>query len=390
MTSVVDTSVKNFNSGMIGAPVLNGTAGSLIAVLNACLITGFDTKVATSLVVSGGVATLSFTGTHSAAVDSVVLVAGSSIAALNGEQKVTVIGSGVAKFATAAADGTASGTVSFKMAPAGWLQPFVGTNLAVYKSADLASTGMSIRIDDTGTTSARVVGYEQMTDVSTGTGQFPTNTDISGGGYIPKSNAASATAVRWYVVADGRGMVLSLVPYSATAAVAQAAQNRYIGDVLAFRPGGDPFAFSIGYGVNANYNGTNGLIDGAGITCAMPRAYHGLGGSVLHGSYPYTGSLVFSGVDTMLGAFPSEVDGGLRLSKRYLAVGANAAPRGDIPGVYTVPQSNVGASLVSGNVVNGTGATAGRRLLALSSGVGVGAPSSAYGPIMVDITGPWR
>lgn len=390
MASVVDTSVKHFHSGMAGAPVLNGVAGSLIALLDACLVNGFDTKAATSLVVAGGVATLSFAGTHSATVDSVVLVAGSSIAALNGEQKVTALDASQVKFATAAADGTATGTITFKMAPAGWLKPFAGTNLAAYKSADPASTGMFLRIDDTGTTACRVVGYEQMTDINTGVGMFPSASDITGGGYIAKSTTATATAVQWYVVSDGRGMLLSVVPYSATSVVARAAQNRYIGDILPFRPGGDPFAFSLGCSTSGSYNSGTGIIDSPGLTQAMPRAYHGLGGPVLHSSYAYTGNTSYSGVDTTLGSFPSDVDGGLRLSRRYLVTGPMAAPRGDLPGVYTIPQTNVGASLSTGNIVNGTGDVAGRRLLALSSGSASAAPSSAYGPIMVDITGPWR
>ena len=94
MTSVVDTSVKHFHSAMVGAPILNGQAGSMIALLNACLKDGFDIKVATSLTVDSGVATLAFTGSHSATVESVVLVAGSSVADLNGEQKITAIGGG--------------------------------------------------------------------------------------------------------------------------------------------------------------------------------------------------------------------------------------------------------------------------------------------------------
>ena len=116
MTSPVDTSVKHFHSDMLNAPVLSGTAGSLISVLDACLVNGFDLKSATGLVVAGGVATLSFSGTHSATVGSVILVAGSSITALNGEQKVTEVASGVVRFATDEADATASGTITFKMA----------------------------------------------------------------------------------------------------------------------------------------------------------------------------------------------------------------------------------------------------------------------------------
>ncbi|EPD32955.1 hypothetical protein HMPREF9701_06413, partial [Delftia acidovorans CCUG 274B] len=56
MASPVDTSVKHFLSSMTGAPVLSGTVGSMIALLDALLVTGFDTKTLTSLTVVGGVA----------------------------------------------------------------------------------------------------------------------------------------------------------------------------------------------------------------------------------------------------------------------------------------------------------------------------------------------
>ena len=50
-------SVKWFTSDMRGAPVVSGTAGTLIAMLDACLVTGFGVVTATSVTVSGGVAT---------------------------------------------------------------------------------------------------------------------------------------------------------------------------------------------------------------------------------------------------------------------------------------------------------------------------------------------
>lgn len=37
-----DTSVKYLHSAMPGAPVLSGTAGSLISVLDACLVNGLS------------------------------------------------------------------------------------------------------------------------------------------------------------------------------------------------------------------------------------------------------------------------------------------------------------------------------------------------------------
>lgn len=392
MTSVVDTSVKHFHNVMVGAPVLNGVAGALIGVLDACLVTGFDIKAATSLVVVDGVATLSFSGSHSATVDSVVLVAGSSIDALNGEQKVTAIASGVVKFATAQANATASGTITFKMAPAGWVKAFTGTNLAAYKSLDPASTGMYFRVDDTGTTAARVVGYEVMTDINTGVGPFPTAAQMSGGGYLNKSGVANANAVKWNVTADSRGFYLSVAAESAAAAMSYGANTRYIGDIIAFRPGGDPYAFGIGYSTSASTTNYAGIVDANGVVFATPRSYTGLGSSKLHLTLAYTGSPASqSGLDTLLGTFPGDIDGGLRLSRRFVAEGASLPPRGDLPGLFTSPQNQLGLFYLTNSIVSGSGEFSGRKLIAVNSPATTTlVPSSGVGCLFIDITGPWR
>ena len=212
MASVVDTSVKNFNSTMSGAPALSGTVGTLVALLDALLVNGFDVKTATGLTVSGGVASMAFTGSHSAQLDTVISIAGitGTYASLNGEQKVTAVAAGVVRFATTLPDGAASGTITFKMAPAGFEKPFAKPNVGVYRSLDPASTRMLLRVDDTGAQVARVVGYEAMSDVDTGVGVFPTAAQIAGGGYWSKSTQASAAAVGWNLVADGRTFYLSI------------------------------------------------------------------------------------------------------------------------------------------------------------------------------------
>jgi hypothetical protein len=390
MTSVVDTSVKHFHNVMVGAPVLSGTEGALIAVLDACLVTGFDTKSATSLVVAGGVATLAFSGSHSATVDSVVLVAGSSIAALNGEQKVTAIGAGVVRFATSEADATASGTITFKMAPAGWQKLFGGTNKAVYKSLDVLSTGMCIRIDDSGTTTARVVGYEAMTDVDTGTGPFPMPSQFALGGYLPKSSVASANAVKWNITADSRGVYLSVAGYSASNANAWGAVTRYMGDIISTKPGGDPYAFVIGITNSVTYSDMSGSIDNysAGDQYT-PRGFTGLGAAKAHVCTSYTGAAsAASGRDNLFGLFPSEIDGGLRLARKYLY---DTSVRGDFPGVFYCPQNYVGLYYGTNMVVRGTVGAEDRNLLTVSSTPSANTwPSNAIGALFFDITGPWR
>lgn len=390
MASPVDTSVKHFLSTMVGAPVLNGVAGSMIAVLDAYLVTGFDIKAATTLVVAAGVATLSFSGSHSATVDSVILVSGvgGGLMALNGEQKVTAIAAGQIKFATAAADGTAAGSIAFKMAPAGWEKPFFGTNLAVYRSQDVLGTRMYVRVDDTGTTACRVVGYETMIDANTGSAPFPAAAQISGGGSWPKSGSTDATARPWVLVADGRKFYLHVCPTGLGGATFG------FGDDLAARPGGDPYACSLSVSFQyflANMN--QGAFDTPAVqSVALPRNYTGLGSSSLHAAYPFTGNAGYlSGADGTLGAFPSEVDGSLRLAPRFLAI-PGKAPRSNLPGLYHVPQAEAFSTFKRGDIIPGTGALTGRKLMAVNTTTALTAsPTTANtGVSFIDITGPWR
>jgi len=204
--------MKFYHSAMGGAPSMTGTVGATIGVLDACLKDGFGLKSVTSLVVSGGVATATVGTGHPGVVNGPVLIAGSSISALNGDQVVTSATSTTVSWATAAADGTATGTITLKASPLGWTKPFSGTNLAAYKPSSVAATGCYLRVDDTAAQVTRVVGYETMTDIATGANPFPTAAQFSGGLYWPKSNTADSAARPWFLVGDDRIFYLYVAP----------------------------------------------------------------------------------------------------------------------------------------------------------------------------------
>jgi hypothetical protein len=398
-----DTSVKFFHSGMANAPVLNGVAGSLISLLDACLKDGFDTKTLTSLVVAAGVATATYAGTHSAVQDAVVLIAGvtggpTGYATMNGEQKVTAKPSATqVQWATTLPDGTYTGTVTMKMAPAGWLKPFSGTNLAAYKSGAPESTGCLLRVDDTNAQYARVVGYESMSDINTGVGAFPTSTQMSGGGYWPKAMASNTTAVPWSIVCDGRIFYLNVLPGVASVANYLGGSIRGFGDVVPYKPGGDAYACVLNYSVN---NSVQNMYDGSWAACsefltAMPRAYTGLGSCVLHSVYPYIGAgagLHYSGISNIICPFPSVIDGSLILTNKYVQQ-SGGSPRGLMPGILNCPQSLVWNTFKHNDRVPGSGAYAGKTLLAAStvtSNTFTSTDASNIGAVFFDITGPWR
>lgn len=402
MPSVVDTSVKFFKSTMAGAPVLTGTAGSLLALLDAVLVDGFDLKTATSLAVNNGVATLTFTGTHSAEVDAVIEVAGSSIAALNGQQKVTGKTATTVTFATNASNGTASGTITFRMAPLGWGKAFSGANKAAYRSSDVTGSRFYLRLDDTDAQIGRVRGFETMSDVDTGTGGFPLAAQIPNGNpnlVWGKSWSAGSTPVPWTVIGDSKMFFICSAAYASNGG------PRYVsgmlhgfGDMIPYRPSGDVWACALA----ASDQGTSwqsypqyGVFDRADNAIWTPRNFTGIGSSYAMQSFPYTGGPnTQSGQDTSLGYFPSPVDGSLRLSKHFLRqFNAAAAPRCEVPGMLRIAQASVYGQINHHDVAAGANELAGRKLLGVSASSmtndSIGSPGSTP-LVMFDITGPWR
>lgn len=370
------TSVKYFTSDMAGAPPLSATAGALIALLDACLVDGFGMITATSLTVAAGVATLAFSGASPALLDSVILVAGSSIAELNGEQRVSARGAGTVSFATSAADGTASGTITFKLAPAGFSKAYAGTNKAAYRSvhAQAAGGGLCLRVDDSGTTVARVVGYEAMTDVDTGTGPFPTAAQISGGAYWPKAHNTTGTRT-WAVVADGRAFYLYVQPTSGNTAGSLLG----FGDLVPQREGDAWGVFLAGH-ASALFTGGAGCLSAvasaAAATLALPRAANGLGAAVpgYVMSALRTAGVSGHATGSQFATYPNPADAGLLLMPAWCMADGM---RGRLPGLWHTPQAVVGFDVLATQAAPGY----------LPVGTLV---AGAAGVAFVDVVGGWR
>ena len=390
--------VKWFTNNMRGAPTLSGTPSALIALLDACLITGFGPVTPTGITIAGGIATATLPSGQSFDEHAVVLVSGATPATLNGEARVLTSSSTQITFATTAADGAASGSIEIRYAPVGgWEKKFSGTNLAVYRSTDPQSNGHHLRVDDAGTTTARVRGCETMTDVNTGAGPFPTDAHMSGGGYWHKSTQANATPARWRLFADSRMVLPAVAAGTAASGTMLAAPLRGFGEPIALRPSGDAWGTVLACGGSsagqANFgaldvNAVSGTVNGM---VALPRAVVGLGGSINTVNAPLVGtnSTTFSGNDPTLGAFPSDVDGQLKLCRRFIReTAANNGPRSLVPGLLHVPQSGLVSVVSDGDIVIGQGDLAGRRLMAIHTGSSYA--GGAVGVYFVDITGPWR
>ena len=380
------TSVKYFDWTMTGAPVLNNGASSGLGVLDACLADGFGLQSATSVVVSGGVATATFATTPSNRRGTVALVAGATPAVLNGEQRVTASGANTISWATTAPDGVATGTITVKVAPLGWAKAFTGTNLRCYKITDPAGTGCYLRVSDPAGDTMRLTAYTAMTAVSTGTGPFPTAAQVPGGvGWGKTHVAAVGSDPRpWYVVGDERSFYFCNVPNFSGA--------MFFGDILPNKSGDAYACFLTGAtsGDNPQYTALNmdgTVLLGDGQHGWLARSDTGLGtsrpGGKLHGAS--LTSAVWAGSAQWAAVYPNRADNSLRTSP--MVVYSDACYRGRLPGLH-LPAMDCAGYFTRGDVIPGTDDLAGRELWAFRHD---GANNHNFqATAFFDITGPWR
>lgn len=394
------TAVKYFRSTMPGAPVLSGQAGAMLAVLDACLVNGFGLKSVDTLVVAGGMATANISTGSPAVAGDVVLVAGAAPAGLNGEKKViSATGITVVYDATGIGNQTATGAVSMKIAPAGWSNTAVaaGTNVKAYKPTDTAALGTLLRVDDTGTNDARVVGYETMSDINTGTGRFPTALQVPGGGWWPKSRDANTVPRAWTLIADSRGFYIH--PQHDLSAFPGRGNLSYFGDVLPVSSIDAFHSTLVEVGVTA-VNSLNNMFatslayasSSAGTTTNAvwaTRSYTGLGSAVQCGktyNHVTASSGGQSGAADRAGAipYPNGPDQSLLLTATHMFEVATFTLRGDFPGVYASPQA-IPDVFSTGDDVGDIASLPDRKVVCLT-GYGFNYNSKMF----VDVTGPWR
>lgn len=392
--------VKWIHSGMRGAPQISGTDGTLIAALDAFLLNGFGQVTALSVTVSGGIATAALNAGQSFDKHAVVLVEGATTpAALNGEARVLTATNSSITWATSAPDGAATGVVTIKVAPVGqWEKVFSAANKAVYRSTDTQGARFYYRIDDSGTTAARLRGFESMSDIDTGAGLFPTDVQINGGGYLPKSTNANATAVSYQMVADSRAVLVAVAAASSTNATYRTAPVRGFGSMIPIALEGDAWAEVVSCATVALPSTSFGAFDAAvstgNLSIFAARPAGGIGSSVAADARSYAanmGNTANSGADGMMGSVASAPNGRLMYSRRYITQGSDAAPRAEIPGVLYIPQSGALSYISPGDVITGSGAMQGRLLLAVGNRpANSNISAAATGVTLLDISGPWR
>ncbi len=383
-----------------GAPTLNGQAGSLITVLDACLKDGYGSRGMGAMTQTAGICQATVGSNHGLLPGQALLIAGADQAAYNGEQKILSVGFNTVTFAVPS--GTVSpatgASITFKLAPLGWTKLFSGTNLAAYRCASPQYIGPYLRVDDNpvvfGLTNrvARVQGYEAMSDINTGTGLFPTTTQIN----LPlwlKSYVADSTARPWAIFGDDRCFYLWTCPNTIYTPNSNG-QIVFFGDLDA-PPGIDSFATCLTAVASDQTSSGSAITDCMGYSVAsasythyFPRPPNGLGGSVRGGHVAamfsasgYSGQ----GWASVLG-YPNGSDNALLLHPVYGFT--QGSLRGTHPGLLHTGQNLGATNFTSMQVIDGARALAGRKLMY----VPVCLPQGTYvnGAVFFDLTGPWR
>lgn len=335
----MSTDVKYFHSEMPGAPaeLSYATAGTAIAMFDACLVNGFGLVTASSVVVENNICTMTFPSGHSFSQYVVAEVAGATPSALNGQHRIISTTTNTASFEITLADQTATGTVTAKVAAAGWEKAFSGTNIGVYRSPKPSSTRLFFRVEDANANSYtyRVDGYETMTDANTGTGLFrPTHFHF-------QKNISSGGTRKWFVIANASMVYvghLSMGDNTAAYAVG------CFGDIKS-RKSNDAYRGFVRGNFSSNTSNGHGpgnsIFDAnpIGTTGAYARDWTGIG-SQRAGQFAETATATAaSQPGNSIGApYPNGPDYGLLL-RPLISCESDRTVRGWAPGLYVAEQN---------------------------------------------------
>lgn len=142
---VASTDIKFYVHTNTNAPQLQNEFGSMINVLDACLINGINIGTVSSLTASGTTVTALFSSAHNLMRYQVIKITGATQPEFNGEHRIlTVPNTQSVTFELAAEPSatTATGTIAVSLPPLGWERPFSSTNpnsggKAAYRSTNL-------------------------------------------------------------------------------------------------------------------------------------------------------------------------------------------------------------------------------------------------------------
>lgn len=337
--------VRVYRSTDYGHPVLTGTAGDLFKVIDA-LVDGYGDNSISALTQTGGVATATCVNAHGMVLgrSAIRKISGANETGYNKEVAVTSTGTNTFTYPVAGGTpSTATGAPSVRCDGSGWTRPFprVG-NIGVYRQPTAGANGRYLRIDDNAVANiARVVGYETMASLSSGTNAFPTETQFPGGMYFGKSSSSDAVERNWNLYCNGA--IFYLVVNVSGVSDWASAQALAFGDYTTYTSG-DAYNTLIVGGTAASvtasvFSSISATLNTSQVGHFSARSFSQIGTSVAmcKGSDTFKAMGASSlGVGGM--PYPSSVDGGLYVAPVFLGETAspvmNSVIRGVLPGVY--------------------------------------------------------
>lgn len=385
--------VRYLHSDMVGAPTLFG-AGTMIALLDACLLNGFNLVSLDSLTYNSGANEVTGTVASGHGFDDqvVIAVSGANEPEYNGDQQIRVVDANTFTYTPAAApSGAATGTLQAKVAAldGAWTKPFSGTDLAAYQTGQPEATGLYLRIDDTDAYNAQVRGYEAMTGIDTHSGPFPSMTQHDASSYVWRrtNNTDQGTypEAPWVLIGDDVFFYLAVAWYVTNGTYQGRSDVYCFGDFPSYL-GTDSYNCLIlaSYSETPSFPGhvQNWCNLSADDGKLIARSYDQMTKAV---NFSNSGSSISSAQGRGGGAYPSPVSGGLHLHRPVLIhepPGAANPIRGILPGVFHVIQD---LPLTHQTVLENVTGASGKRILLVASAYGSNDARSAF-----DITGPWR
>lgn len=388
--------VKVISSTHTGAPSLQGVANSLIALLDACLVNGFNSQSVTSITRAGSTATLTTPAAHNFVTGQVVNVSGAGQTEYNGDFPITSVTSTTFNYTVTGTPVTpATGTITVKAAPLGFTKSYFDTNKAVYRSSDVGGTRFYLRVLDDGTTGsttkcAAIRGYETMTTVDSGTGDFPTSAQVVAGLTVWKSSTTDTTNRSWVLVGDSRAFYLFVAWH---ASYLSSYSGYFFGDINSHKTGDAYHCLICGSttttqpttpeGSNAFHVLRSNLTASTSSGKYIAREHNQIGTAVLAdfiGDYAGAHGTTSCGFGTMM-AYPAPSNNGLYISP--VSVAYSSLVRGNMPGMYhPLHQRPLGHLGSTDSIVGLTGRTV-KSIATPGSGANTG-------ETCFDTTGPWR
>lgn len=427
--------VKFYTSSHQGAPQLTNAWGDLVALLDACLVNGFNSKTITALTSVGGVATATIGAGHLNVVDQILTVAGADQAEYNGEVKVLSVNATQFTYAitgSPASPATTGSSMTAKVSPLGFAKAFTGTNKGAYRSPNVLSNRPYLRVDNsldaayttTYAKKGKVTMAEGMTDIDTFTGArapydatVPTKNEAASGSgasvidgwykwYYARSTSNGSDSFgggtagnrNWVLVGDDRGfyLITSHEPSSTQRVVYT------FSDFASYRPG-DGFNTLLtatemysAANVSPNINSTN--YNSSDFNCQMAKTGDATGKAVLRSHLQVGGytRLNLASLQTVAAAFsvtgfatgipwPNGPDYSLLLHPVYLQEETTGHLRGKLPGMMWVHNNNPLSDLT---FVSNVAGYAGRKFLLVDGAYTVTSTLNTA-RFAFDITGPW-